>query len=301
MACTKQKSSLAWSLVRRQHGVIARFQLLGLGFTRAEIEHRVQRGRLHPVLRGVYAVGRRELTEHGVWMAAVLSCGPDAVLSHEAAGALYRIRPSRRIEVTAPTYRRRHEITIHRRTLRHEDVTTWNRIPVTTPGATLIDLSTRLGDSALERAVNQADQLDLIDPEGLRAELDHVGRRRGARRLRLLLDRYTFSFTRSELEQAFIPIALRAGLPMPLTCHEVNGHEVDSYWPELGLIVEADSLRYHRTAQQQTEDLRRDQAHARADLQCLRFSHGQIKYDPEYVRRTLEQVAARLTAQRRAA
>jgi predicted transcriptional regulator of viral defense system len=302
MACTKQKSSLAWDLVRRQHGVIARFQLLALGFTRAEIEHRLAVGRLHCLLRGVYAVGRRELSEHGLWMAAVLSCGPGAVLSHEAAGALWRIREARRIEVTVPGYRRRPGVTVHRRTLRPEDMTTRDGVPVTTPAATLVDLATRLGDSALERAVNQADQLDLIDPEKLRADLDHVGRRRrGAARLRRLLDRYTFSFTRSELEQALIPIALAVGLPMPLTCVIVNGYEVDFYWPDLGLVVEADSLRYHRTAAKQTRDLERDQAHARAGLTCIRFSHAQIKYDPEYVRNTLAAVVSRLTASHAAA
>ena len=279
MAPEKQKGSRAWALVRRQHGVIAPWQLLDLDFTEDEIRHRVERRRLYRVLRGVYAVGRRELSEHGWWMAAALAFGPDAVLSHEAAGALWRIRPSQRFEVSVPTDRRRKGISPHRRKLRPEDKTVRDGIPVTTPGATLIDLATRLGDEALERAVNQADQLDLIDPEKLRGELDHVGRRHGARRLRRLLDRYTFSFTRSELEQALIPIALRAGLGMPLTCVVVNGYEVDFYWPDLGLIVEADSLRYHRTAAKQTEDLERDQAHARAGLQCIRFSHSQIKYD----------------------
>lgn len=301
MACTKLISSLAWDLVRRQHGVIARFQLLALGFTRAEIEHRLTTGRLYRVCPGVYAVGRRELSDHGWWMAAVLSCGPGAVLSHEAGAALWRIRESRRLEVTVSGYRRRPGVTVHRRKLRPQDVTVRDGIPVTTPAATLVDLATRLGDSALERAINQADQLDLIDPESLRAELDGVGRRHGARRLRGLLDRYTFSFTRSELEQAFIPIALRAGLPMPLTCHTVNGYEVDFYWPDLQLVVEADGLRYHRTAQQQTEDLERGQAHARAGLHCIRFSHAQIKYDAQDVQRTLERVVARLTALPRAA
>src|SRR3954454_23376321 len=84
-----------WDLARRQHGAVARAQLLALGLSADAIKHRVSRGRLHPVTRGVYAVGRRELTREGRGMAAVLSCGPQAVLSHTSAGALWEIVPDR--------------------------------------------------------------------------------------------------------------------------------------------------------------------------------------------------------------
>ena len=295
----QKKGSRAWALVRRQHGVVATRQLLELGFSEDEIRHRVRTGRLHRLHVGVYAAGRRDLDRHGMWMAAVLACGDRAVLSHETAATLWKIRHSHRLEVTAPTCRCRPGITVHRRELRQRDMTVRDGIPVTTPAATLIDLATRLGDGSLERAINQGDQLHLIDPERLRSELDDVGLRRGAPRLRRMLDRYTFSFTRSELEHALIPIALRAGLGMPLTCVYLNGYEVDFYWPDLGLVVEADGLRYHRTAQQQTTDLERDQAHIRAGLHCLRFSHGQIRFDPGHVEATLRAVASRLRASRR--
>jgi hypothetical protein len=59
-------------LSRRQHSVITRRQLIDLGFTPQAIKERVAKGRLHPVWRGVYAVGRRELTNEGLLMAAVL-------------------------------------------------------------------------------------------------------------------------------------------------------------------------------------------------------------------------------------
>src|SRR3954454_1939850 len=89
MTGKKLESSIrrdAWALVRRQHGVIARSQLLELGLTRHAIEHRLRTGRLHRVHAGVYSVGRPEVTQLGCWMAAVLSCGAGAVLSHFAAG-----------------------------------------------------------------------------------------------------------------------------------------------------------------------------------------------------------------------
>jgi hypothetical protein len=70
-----------WDLARRQHWVVARRQLLELGFGRDWIAHRIASGRLHPLWRGIYAIGRPNVTQYGQWMAAVLACGPGALLS----------------------------------------------------------------------------------------------------------------------------------------------------------------------------------------------------------------------------
>lgn len=86
-----KRSRRAWELAGRQHGVVARRQLLGLGFNAREIEHRVARGRLHVVMRGVYAVGWPRLTQRRRWMAAVLASGEGAMLSHRSAAALWGI------------------------------------------------------------------------------------------------------------------------------------------------------------------------------------------------------------------
>ena len=157
-----------------------------------------------------------------------------------------------------------------------------------------MDLAPRLMRGPLERAIGEADRLDLIDPERLRAELS--GRGRSAAVLARTLDRRTFRLTRSELERRFLPIAHRAGLPLPLTNHRVNGYEVDFYWPDLKLVVETDGLRYHRTPAQQARDLERNQAHAVAELVPLRFSHEQIAFEPHVVEVTLRRVGERLTA-----
>src|ERR1700753_198274 len=96
------RDAAAWATVRAQHGVVARPQLLALGYTRREIEQRLHNGRLHHISHGVYAVGRPELTPHGRWMAAVLVCGDGAVLSHRSAAELWRIgfEDKKRIDVT---------------------------------------------------------------------------------------------------------------------------------------------------------------------------------------------------------
>ncbi len=293
----------AWALARDQHGVIARRQLLALGVGSEMIRHRVAKGRLHPVMRGVYAVGRPELSRQGRWMAAVLACGPAAALSHESAGALWGIRDAEcgeiAISLTAKSGRRRPGITVHRRpALAATDLTTRQRIPATTPIRTLLDLAPRLGRSALEAAVNEACNLDLIDPDSLRAALGGHAGEPGVAILRALLDRRTFRLTDSGLERRFLPLVSRAGLPAPLTRQRLNGFRVDFYWPGLGLVVETDSLRFHRTPAQQARDRLRDQAHAAAGLTPLRFTHAQVRYEPAYVRATLMRVAARLRKDR---
>lgn len=114
------------------------------------------------------------------------------------------------------------------------------------------------------------------------------------RPLRSLLDRHVFRLSDSDLEILFRPIATAVGLPQPLTKTWVNGCEVDFFWPELGLVVETDGLRYHRTTSQQTRDRRRDQAHVASGLTQLRFTHWQVKYEPAYVGGILRQTTRRL-------
>jgi very-short-patch-repair endonuclease len=267
-------------------------QLKELGFGSDAIKHRVAKGRLHPVMRGVYAVGRPQITREGRWMAAVLSCGPDAVLSHLSAavhyGMLRREGPKIEVSIRSRSHRKRPGITVHRRNqLSVGKVTKQRGIPVTTPATTIIDLAPRLSRDRLEAAINEADVLGLIDPERLRRATDEHTGMPGAAVLRTLLDRRTFRLTRSKLERLFLPIAAAAGLPVPLTRQIVNGYEVDFYWPELRLVVETDGLTYHRTPAQQKKDHLRDQAHFRAGLLAIRFSHDQIAHDPADVERTL--------------
>ena len=168
-------------------------------------------------------------------------------------------------------------------------------IPLTTPVLTLVDLA-GMGYPGLERAVNEADRLDLVDPETLRTELERYRGRRGVARLRELLDRRTFRLTDSELERLFLPLAEQAGLPVPLTREHLSGFRIDFFWSDLRLVVETDGLRYHRTPAQQARDRRRDQDHLAAGYTPLRFTHAQVRYEPEHVRATLRKVARRLAS-----
>jgi very-short-patch-repair endonuclease len=285
-----------WTVVRKQHGVISHAQLIAFDFGPKAIRHRLQTGRLHSLqFRGVYAVGRRELTREGVWMAAVLACGEGAALSHESAAQLLGIRRYERgdIEVSIPAARsvRLEGIRAHRRNPMPA-TTTLRSIPVTQPLFTLVDLATSLHERRLEAAINEADTLGLLDPETARAKLDAIPRWPGIAKFRRILDSHTR--TDSDLERRFLRLVKRAGLPMPVTQARVNGHRVDFYWPHLRLVVETDGLTYHRTPTQQIRDRERDQAHTKAGLTQLRFANVQVRAEPESVAATLKAVAERL-------
>ena len=303
MRATIQPPSLEafWELVQRQHGVISRAQLLALGYSPKAIRHRLKTGRLHAIWRGVYVVGRPEVSRHGRWMAAVLACGPDAFLSHSSAAALFEIRPLLEglTEVSIPTGydRRLAGLTAHRRlVLTPQDITERDGIPVTTPACTLVDLAVHLGSRRLEAAINEADKRDLITPEQLRASLEAMKGRQGVALVRKTLDQKTFTLTDSDLERRFLPIARRSGLPRPETQVTLCGLRVDFYWRQLALVVETDGLRYHRTPAQQATDRTRDQILTAAGFTCLRFTRAQVRYEPRRVQSVLTKVATRLQA-----
>lgn len=284
-------------MARLQHGVVTRRDLLGLGFSLEAIRHRMGTGRLRQVHRGVYAVGRPELSREGHWMAAILACGDGAFLSHRSAIALYGIGKERARVIELSVRRRcthvREGIRVRSRpSLPSHDVGTLAGIPVTSPARTLVDCAAIVGPRTLERAVNEADKRDLIDPETLRKALEDYRGEPGVRALRRLLDRDTFLLSDTELELLFRPIAAAAGLPRPHTKAWVNGFEVDFYWPELRLVVETDGWRYHRTPSAQSRDALRDQIHTASGLTPLRFSHHQIKHEPTHVRTILTRTTA---------
>jgi very-short-patch-repair endonuclease len=225
-------------------------------------------------------------------MAAVLAGGEAAALSHRSAAALWEIGSEqagridvsvrRRCELRRPGLRLR-----GRPAIPAEDIVIRDDIPVTSPVLTLLDLATELAPTPLERAVNDADKRGLVDPETLREELNRYSGEPGVRPLRHLLDKLFFQLSDSDLEIYFRRIVRAAKLPMPLSKQRVNDFEVDFYWPDLGLVVETDGLRYHRTPSAQTRDARRDRTHVMAGMTPLRFTHYEVRYEPSCVQATL--------------
>ncbi len=230
-------------------------------------------------------------------MAAILACGSGARISHRSAAELWRIGPTvpGPIDVSVPSGSRprRRGIRLHRRS-EHGTTRIVNRIPVADPISVLIDLATCLDDAGVEDAVNEADRLDLVHTHRLRRLLDDEPKRPGLGRLKAILDAQTFSRAQNGLERRFLAIVRDTGLPAPTTQRRLGRYRVDFFWPDLGFVVETDSLRHHRTAAEQEVDLSRDQAHARAGLRSLRFTHSQVFHRPAHVRRVLTDAFAHL-------
>jgi very-short-patch-repair endonuclease len=268
--------------------VVTRQQLLAAGLYGKAIQQRVANGRLHRIGRGIYVVGRPELTRRGRWMAATLACGPTAVLSHGSAAELWGLgsKPEGLVEISVRVFsaRERPGIKVYRRPrLEDRDVTFFSCIPVTGVVRTMIDCSTRLDPAGIERMVNEADARRLIRLDKLRAELQGRPGQWGVGKLRDVIDQRTFRLTDSELERRFLALVESAGLPLPQTGRWLNGFKVDFFWPDLGLVVETDGLTYHRTPAQQGRDRVRDQAHTAGGLAHLRFTHAQVRNEPEHV------------------
>jgi very-short-patch-repair endonuclease len=296
MGCKRDQT--LWAHARKQHGVVARWQLVRLGFTRSAIEKALKAGRLHRTeWRGVYSVGRPGVSAHGRLMGAVLSCGDSAVLSHQSAGALWRISaydgPEVFLSVPAVGSRKKRKgMTVHRRNLASRDLDRQYDIPVTSPTRTIIDLSAGRDRATAERLINRADARNLVRADTLRAELEHHRGERGVPLLLAVLDRDAFVVADSDLERLFVPLALRAGLPKPHSQRRLGRGRVDFWFPTLNLVVECDSLRYHRTKEQQAEDRARDHEHLLAGRTYIRFTHHQVARDPEYVIRVLVRLRA---------
>ena len=277
-----------------QHGVVTHAQLETRGLSEEAIRHRLRRRRLFAIHWRIYAL-TPHLTPHGRWMAAVLACGEGARLSHRSGCALYRVAgEGGEIHVTVPPNRRpRVEgVVVHRRALVGGAVR--EGIPVVSVVQALVDLATCADADEIEAAINRADRDDLIHPGPLRAALEDHPRHPGVGALKRILDAHAFSLTDSVLERRFRPLWRKAGLPPPLTQERVNGYRVDFHWPDLGLVVETDGGRFHRTPIQQTADRRRDQAHTAAGMTPLRFTHAQVAFEPRHVIEVLQRTVATL-------
>lgn len=239
------------------------------------ITHRLRIGRLHRLHRGVYAVGYVPPSPHSRSLAAVLACGPGAVLSHESAAGLWGFGRARhdQVHVTARRAHHLHGVRVHRsRTLAAADRTVHYGIPVTSPARTLLDLAGVLSDTALARAVNEARLARLVRPDTLRALVERSPGR-ATNRLTALVER-PGGPTRSEFEDAFLRFLERHGLPRPQVNGTVAGHEVDVHWPDQKLAAELDSRAFHDTRHAFEADRDRD-----ADLLVAGYRVIRITWD----------------------
>lgn len=277
-------------IAERQHGVVARWQLLAMGFGPDAIDHRIAAGRLHRVQRGVYAVGHTRLTLRGHFIAAVLSFGPGAVLSHRSAARLWNLLPDSRraIDVTVARGggRSRANVRIHHaRALHPDDVTILDGIPVTSVARTLLDLAAAENADRLEDAIERAETHKLFDLEAVEQLLMRSPKHKGRRPLLTALTDVvqTVPGTRRELERAFQRLIKQARLARPEVNVEVGGYEVDVVWHEQRLVVELDSREFHLTRRAFEADRERDARLQVAGYRVIRITWRRLTNEPDAI------------------
>lgn len=276
--------ALIAGIAARQHGVIGFQQLIALGLSRQAIHRRVLAGRLHPVHRGVYAVGHKRLTQRGRWMAGVLAGGKDAVLSHRSAAALWQMLPRRPgIHVTTPRgLHDRDAIEFHSQSLQLDEVTIHDGIPTTTVARTLLDIAATDPDN-LERAFNEAEYRRLWDQVGVAELIRRHRGQPGTRRLATLLGQGTKGITREELEDRFHALVEKTDLPKPLRNQPLTIENrtiyPDAMWPDAKLIVELDSRAAHDTTSRFDSDRERDRLLALAGWRVVRVTWRHVTDD----------------------
>jgi len=286
-------------LAERQHGVVARRQLLALGVARSLIQGRVEAGLLVPVFQGVFALGHRHVSRRGQMMTAVLASGPGAVLSHGSAMELWGVRGARGpIEVLrrsgGPRSVRR-EIRLHQtRSLPHGHITRKEKIPVTTVERTFLDMAGRLDAKQQERALVEGDRSGVVRWHELQKMIRGWRGKKGIGRLRRVamgVDPRAID-TKSSLEVDFLALCREFGISLPQVNVFVGPHLVDFLWPEQRVVVETDGYAYHRDRPSFESDHRRTVALAAADYEVHRATHRMLAWDPDpfmnLVRRSLQ-------------
>jgi predicted transcriptional regulator of viral defense system len=283
-------------LAAKQGGAIANRQLTRLGVSGSTIKSWLRSGRLHPRHRGVYALGHPTLAHIGILWAAVLACGPGAVLSHRSAALLWCIRQSSRkpvdVTVVGRSRRRRKGIDVHLvRHLDPRDVTEIGGLPVTTLARTLLDLAEVVPVNQLRRAINEADYLKLFDLKAIDEQLSRSNGRRGQKPLTAVLSAVVpDDRTRSDLEEAFLTFCEERGIPRPRVNRGRNGKELDMTWLGHDLIVELDGYQGHRTRRAFENDRRRDARHLLEGLRTVRVTANWLTTEPADLEATVKRL-----------
>lgn len=275
-------------LADRQHGIVTAGQMLRLGYSTATIRRAGEAGRLYRVHRGVYSVGRREMSQHGRCLAAVAACRPDALLSHASAAWLWGLLPTCPAvpEVTIPRRgRRRDGIRVHYGlNLADEDRTEYERIPVTALARTMLDVAATRKRWDLDTAIQRAERLGLLDLDPIDALLERQMGARGTKPLREAIEIYRDpGFFRARSERLFLALVKKAGLPRPAINHFVAGHEVDAYWEAERFAVEVDGWEGHRGRASFESDPLRIENLKLAGIEAIRITARRIEREPEAV------------------
>ncbi|HLI59389.1 MAG TPA: type IV toxin-antitoxin system AbiEi family antitoxin domain-containing protein [Solirubrobacteraceae bacterium] len=275
-------------LAERQRTMITRRQLLALDISAQAIDRAVRRGRLQRVHRGVYSlVPTRARPSLAAEQAAILVCGPSALLSHYSAARVEGLRLPAAVagvHVTVTDSDRAHPgLVIHTTTALHaRDRRRVQGLPVTAPARTLIDLAPLYTLRQLAPLVDQT--LRMTSRTQLLEALERHPRRPGTPRLRALLGPARPSAdTWSRAEARLLAAIRRAGLPIPEANVPIGNYIADLYWRAQRVILEYDSEPYHSGPASFHRDRARHNDLATAGHQVLHVTEPQLAHELERV------------------
>jgi len=289
-------------LANSQYGLVAGWQLRGMGMSRGQIRAQIESRRLIPVRPGVLAVGHVALSRPGILMSGVLAGGPGALLSHQSAALLWqfedrfrsplhilgsssRLRPGGHSRIAPP-------LRVHRTNhLDSEDCATRQGIPVTSVARTFSDLATVEPTERLQVRFNQATRAGFVDIEAMRRIVIRTNGKRGAAKLDRILRRWhpLHRLARSEMENRFLELCRQAGFPEPRVNEPLLGMVVDFYWPEIGLVIELDSREFHEDSRGHERDRERTARLELAGYRVLRLTWAMIVFDEETTTRKVRE------------
>jgi len=168
-----------------------------------------------------------------------------------------------------------------------------DEIPVTTPARTLFDLSEVSDSKQLAHAWEEADRLGILELRAVERVMDRGWGRHGLKPTRPLLAEATWATpTRSPLEDRVLALCAEHGLPTPMTNVEILGHEVDAYWPDARLVVEADGFEFHRHRAAFERDRARDAEMQTDGYAVVRLTHRRLEREAEAVAAQLRKLLA---------
>jgi hypothetical protein len=286
------------AMATRQHGVVSRAQLLEAGLSGSMVESRRRRGLLIGVRRGVYAVGHSALTERGRWMAAVLTTGSGAVLSHRSAAKNWDLPGGHEpeFELTATTtWRSPRGVRVYRNRISADEIEVREGIPTTSVTRTILDLAAVAAFGDVRRTFHEAERRGLTSVRSLPDLVARYPRRPGLPAIaRLLAAAGAAGVTRSELEDRFREFLERQGLPRPElnALVEAGGRrfELDCVWRRAGVAVELDGRAAHGTDRAFEADRGRDRCLSAHGWRVLRVTWRALHEEPELLETELRSV-----------
>ncbi len=286
-----------------QRGRVNRQQLLAAGLTASQVTGLTRSQRLFREHAGVYAVGHLAPIPLARETAALLAMRDGALLSHQTAARLWGLDAVPEdpalihVLVDLRWAGRRPGVRVHRtRELDPADRRIRERLPVTSPARTLLDVAPTLEDRRLERAHDQVIAGRLAGRREVEELLTRLAGHPGSRRLaELVAGHGDTTMTRSEAEERLLALVRDAGLPGPRVNVHLHGYEVDFHWPDANLVVEVDGFRYHSSRLAFERDRVRDARLHDADVEVLRVTWRQLEHEPLVVVARIARALARRT------